>query len=132
MIRRGGFAVRSRSGYQRASHGPAPGADGLAKVSSRCDTEPAGRTLRSVRLAGVEVRDAHALELALLLQHYGHTHTADLIGIACVSHDRDVPLDPIDKGAIIAVLEGPPTDFVDLRDVLMRELRAVWPVRAAN
>ena len=90
---------------------------------------PPGRTLQRVRLAGIDVRDAHALELALLLHHHGHGHTAERIETACTSYERDVALDATDKAAIVAVLDGPPADLIDLREALMYELRARWPAK---
>ena len=57
-----------------------------------------------MRIAGVVVRDADALALALLLRQEGHAHAADQIESACMSYDEDVRLNVEDRDAIIAVL----------------------------
>jgi len=84
-----------------------------------------GRTLASVRLAGIEIRDADALGLALLLRSRGHLHAADEIETACISYEREVVLTLEDRDAIIAVLTSPADDgLARLEETLL--LQGEW------
>jgi hypothetical protein len=75
-----------------------------------------------VRLAGIDVRDADALGLAMLLRHYGHVQTADEIETACISYEREVALTLEDRDAIVAVLSDPPDDdLARLKGILLHQ-----------
>ena len=81
-------------------------------------------TLSPVRLAAVEVGDAHALGLAMLLRHRGYATTADRIERAALSYERDVCLTLPDRDAIVDVLSDPPDDaLATLEATLLRQLR---------
>lgn len=75
-----------------------------------------------MRLAGIDIRDADALGLAMLLRYYGHVGTADQIETACVGYRREVALTLEDRDAIVAVLANPPDGLAALRGTLLLQL----------
>ena len=79
-------------------------------------------TLELVQLAGIDIRDADALNLAMLLRHKGHTDSADHIETACISYERQVALTIEDRDAIIAVLDDPPDGLATLQGTLQGTL----------
>ena len=81
-----------------------------------------------MRLAGIEVRDQDALELAMTLRSQGHTNTADRIETAAMEYEDDVALTIVDREAVLSVLiEADPSalmhtyGLVELRSVRLQE-----------
>jgi hypothetical protein len=72
-------------------------------------------------LAGIPVRDALVLELALLLRRGDHAYTADTLEGAVAAHQPTVALTVSDRIAILDVLFDPPPGLEDLRSVLLAE-----------
>jgi len=74
-----------------------------------------------MELAGIRVRDALVLELALLLRRAGFSATAERLEGAVAAFDRIVGLSIEDREAILAVLADGPSGLQELRTVLLQE-----------
>ena len=73
-------------------------------------------------LAGVRVPREQTLELAAMLTRDGADHTARLLLEAVTSGQELVALTTDDREAILAVLDHPPEELVELRTALFAEL----------
>ena len=73
-------------------------------------------------LAGVRVSRDQTLELAALLTRDGSDHTARILLAATTSGQDFVSLSREDREAILAVLDHPSGELVELRSVLFDEL----------
>jgi hypothetical protein len=76
-----------------------------------------------VRLAGIDVRDTHALGLAMLLRQNGYANTGELIQTPVVNYEPDVALTIKDREAILSVLIEANAGLAQLRAVLHLRLR---------
>ena len=73
-------------------------------------------------LGGVRVAREQTLELAAMLTRDGSDHTARLLLEATTNGLEFVALSTDDREAILAVLDHPTGDLVELRSVLFDEL----------
>lgn len=73
-------------------------------------------------LAGVRVPREQTLELAAMLTRDGSDHTARVLIAAITKGHELVKLTTEDREAILAVLDHPPEELVELRNVLFAEL----------
>ena len=73
-------------------------------------------------LAGVRVTREQTLELAAMLTRDGSDHTARLLLEATTHNLELVALSPEDREAILAVLDHPSDELVELRRTLFDEL----------
>jgi len=73
-------------------------------------------------LAGVRVSREQTLELAAMLTRDGSDHTARVLLEATTNSQDIVALSTEDRESILAVLDHPTGDLVDLRRVLFDEL----------
>jgi len=73
-------------------------------------------------LAGVRVSREQTLELAAMLTRDGSDHAARLLLEATTKGQEFVALSNQDREAILAVLDHPTGDLVELRSVLFDEL----------
>jgi hypothetical protein len=72
-------------------------------------------------LAGVNVRDQAALELARLLPDAGFDDTAEALVVALEAEQEFVALSIQDREAILRTLDDPPEGLGTLRGVLLTE-----------
>ena len=72
-------------------------------------------------LAGVQIRDALVLELAILLRRREFADTADTLEGAVAALQTVVALTISDRVAILNVLDSPPAGLEDLRATLLAE-----------
>ena len=73
-------------------------------------------------LAGIRISRERTLELAAMLTRDGSDHTARVLLKAITEGHELVALTMGDREAILAVLDRPPDELVDLRTALFAEL----------
>ena len=73
-------------------------------------------------LAGVRVSREQTLELAAMLTRDGSDHTARVLLEASTLSQEFIALSTDDREAVLAVLDRPTGDLVELRSVLFDEL----------
>jgi uncharacterized protein (DUF1778 family) len=73
-------------------------------------------------IAGVRVPREQTLELAAMLTRDGSDHTARVLLDAITGNHEFVALTTDDREAILAVLDRPPEELVELRSALFAEL----------
>jgi uncharacterized protein (DUF1778 family) len=73
-------------------------------------------------LAGIRISRERTLELAAMLTRDGSDHTARVLLEAITEGHEFVALTMADREAILAVLDRPPDELVDLRIALFAEL----------
>ena len=87
--------------------------------------QPRGNIGVIMQIAGLEVRDAAAFDLALELRKAGCRHAAEWLEACVISYQPIVGFTIRDRDAILAVLADPPADLAELRGlrgVLLRDL----------
>ena len=81
-----------------------------------------------MRLAGIDIADEVALELAVRPRRGGFTDTAESLEGAVAANLPDVALTILEREAIVSVLDDPPAGaLAELRGVLLQE--HVWRKR---
>ena len=80
-----------------------------------------------MRLAGLDITDDCALELATRLRRADFAHQADTLEGALVTGQAEVALTIPDRIAVLTVLDDPPKGLAQLRAALLEE--HVWRQR---
>ena len=75
-----------------------------------------------MRVAGIDIPNAHIFDLAVLLRRGDYAHPADTLEGAIAANQADVALTVPDRIAILSVLDEPPNKaLAQLRAVLLQE-----------